>query len=98
MLTDYFYVMCLSRKFQCALVLFKGFLFDNLHLQMVTGLDRGSALQITLFDYSFITPQPIRVVGVLFSPMVSRWVGGRPGGGVGGGGRKKFVRAVSQKP
>ena len=36
----------------------------------------------------FFTPQPLRAVGVLFSPMVSRWAGGR----------KKFVRAVSQKP
>ena len=35
------------------------------------------------------TPQPLRAVGVLFSSMVSGWVGGR---------RKKFVRAVSQKP
>ena len=26
------------------------------------------------------TPQPLRAVGVLFSPMVSRWVGGRAGG------------------
>ena len=34
------------------------------------------------------TPQPLRAVGVLFSPMVSRWAGGG----------KKFVRAVSQKP
>ena len=32
------------------------------------------------------TPQPLRAVRVLFSPMVSRWVGG-----------KKFVWAVSQK-
>ena len=35
-----------------------------------------------------VTPQPIRAVGVLFSPMVSRWAGGT----------KKFVPAVSQKP
>ena len=34
------------------------------------------------------TPQPLRAVGVLFSPMVSGWAGGR----------KKFDRAVSQKP
>ena len=26
------------------------------------------------------TPQPLRAVGVLFSPMVSGWTGGRPGG------------------
>ena len=37
---------------------------------------------------SIFTPQPLRAVGVLFSPMVSGWAGGR----------KKFVRAVSQKP
>ena len=28
----------------------------------------------------FFTPQPLRAVGVLFSPMVSGWAGGRPGG------------------
>ena len=27
------------------------------------------------------TPQPLRAVGVLFSPMVSGWAGGRAGGG-----------------
>ena len=27
-----------------------------------------------------VTPQPLRAVGVLFSPMVSGWAGGRPGG------------------
>ena len=42
-------------------------------------------LCIYLFIYCFIcictlfTPQPLRTVGVLFSPMVSRWAGGRPG-------------------
>ena len=40
----------------------------------------------------FITPQPLRAVGVLFSPMVSGWAGGRAAGG------KEFVRTVSQKP
>ena len=30
------------------------------------------------------TPQPLRAVGVLFSPMVSGWAGGRPVGRVGG--------------
>ena len=34
------------------------------------------------------TPQPLRAVGVLFSPMLSGWAGSG----------KKFVRAVSQKP
>ena len=38
------------------------------------------------------TPQPLRAVRVLFSPMVSGWVSGRAGGG------KKFVWPVSQKP
>ena len=41
------------------------------------------------------TPQPLRAVGVLFSPMVSGWAGGRAGGWAAG---KEFVRAVSQKP
>ena len=27
--------------------------------------------------FMFFTPQPLRAVGVLFSPMVSRWAGGR---------------------
>ena len=41
-------------------------------------------------DYNslIITPQPLRAVGVLFSPMVSRWAAFG----------KKFVWAVSQKP
>ena len=38
-------------------------------------------LKETLF---LVTPQPLRAVGVLFSPMVSGWAGGRPGGRVGG--------------
>ena len=44
-------------------------------------------------SYSFITPHPLRAVGVLFSPMVSRW-------SVGWGGRQweKVCLAVSQKP
>ena len=41
----------------------------------------------------FFTPQPLRAVGVLFSPVVSGWVGG--GGGGGGGG--EFVQPVCQK-
>ena len=35
------------------------------------------------------TPQPLRAVGVLFSPMVSGWAGGRPGGWAGG--RREIV-------
>ena len=30
--------------------------------------------------FGFITPQPLRAVGVLFSPMVSGWAGGRASG------------------
>ena len=33
-----------------------------------------------LIVLSVFTPQPLRAVGVLFSPMVSRWVGGGAGG------------------
>ena len=40
----------------------------------------------------FISPQPLRAVGVLFSPMVSGWAAGLAGGG------KKFVWPVSRKP
>ena len=29
---------------------------------------------------NFITPQPLRAVGVLFSPMASRWAGEQSGG------------------
>ena len=45
----------------------------------------------SMYALKLFTPQPLRAVGVLFSPMVSRWAGGQAGGG------KKFVRAVSQK-
>ena len=31
-------------------------------------------------DALLFTPQPLRAVGVLFSPMVSGWVGGRAAG------------------
>ena len=51
---------------------------------------------IFLTFITVFTPQPLRAVGVLFSPMVSGWAGGSPVGWAGGG--KKFVRAVSQKP
>ena len=44
----------------------------------------------------FFTPQPLRAFGVLFSPMVSGWAGGRLVKWAGGG--KKFVQAVSPKP
>ena len=32
----------------------------------------------------FFTPQPLRAVGVFFSPMVSGWAGGRTSGQAGG--------------
>ena len=35
---------------------------------------------LSLSSLAFFTPQPIRAVGVLFSPMVSGWAGGRLGG------------------
>ena len=38
------------------------------------------------------SPQPLRAVGVLFSPMVSGWEGVRRGG------QENLVRAISQKP
>ena len=44
------------------------------------------------FQLQFFTPQPLRTVRVLFSPMVSGWAGGPAGSG------KKFAQAVSQKP
>ena len=34
----------------------------------------------TLLVLAIFTPQPLRAVGVLFSPMVSGWAGGRAGG------------------
>ena len=53
-----------------------------------TDIGEGGALSLFCFskDLLFL---PHRAVRVLFSPMVSRWVAN---------GRKKFVRAVSQKP
>ena len=49
---------------------------------------KGHWLTFKHCNVSLFTPQPLRAVGVLFSPMVSGWAGGG----------KKFVRAVSQKP
>ena len=40
-------------------------------------------------DMYIFTPQPLRAVKVLFSPMVSGWAGGW---------HEKFVRALSRKP
>ena len=39
------------------------------------------------FVFIVFTPQPLRAVGVLFSPMVSGWAGGRAGVRAGGGKR-----------
>ena len=63
---------------------------------VVTGFQGVPYFKVTLnshvlksyVEFKFFTPQPLRAVGVLFSPMVSGWAGGG----------KKFVRAVSQKP
>ena len=51
---------------------------------------------------TIFTPQSLRAVRVLFSPMVSGRAGGRGGGGGGGGGwvgwRREIVfRAISRK-
>ena len=35
---------------------------------------------VNLIFLVFFTPHPLRAVGVLFSPMVSRWAGGRAAG------------------
>ena len=45
------------------------------------------AIENLLYICMVFTPQPLRAVGVLFSPFVSGWAGGG----------NKFVRAVSQK-
>ena len=44
-------------------------------------MHRHGAHIYNTFTSHIFTPQPLRAVGVLFSPMVSGWVGGRPGGG-----------------
>ena len=36
---------------------------------------------LQLINDTVFTPQPLRAVGVLFSPMVSGWAGGWAGGG-----------------
>ena len=52
-------------------------------------LDPGRYCCHYLTIIGFLTAQPLRAVGVLFSPMVSGWAGKR---------REKFVWPVSQKP
>ena len=54
---------------------------------------RLALLEITFF--LVFTPQTLRAVGVLFSPMVSGWTGVQEGRWVVN--RKKSVQAVSQK-
>ena len=49
---------------------------------------RGSIRSVYEAKWTIFIPQPLRAVGVLFSPMVSGWAGGG----------KMFVRVVSQKP
>ena len=51
-----------------------------------------SSFMTLLVVLTVFTPQTLGAVGVLFSPMVSGWVGIQVGGG------KKFVRTVPQKP
>ena len=65
------------------------------HAQLVASTSTGGQEFVSKQDFdkllsrfNIFTPQPLRAVGVLFSPMVSGWVGGG----------KKFFRAVSQKP
>ena len=69
---------------------------------LVIGFQRSSffALLEVHFKVIIFTPQLLRAVGVLFSPMVSGWAaGGRPGGRAGGrAAGKEFFRAVSRKP
>ena len=57
-----------------------------------TGNIFWSPLNFFFFLNIIFTPQPLRAVGVLFSPLVSGWMGGRAGGG------KKIVRSISRKP
>ena len=45
---------------------------------------------------TFITPQPLRAVGVLFSPMVSGWAGGRASCRVGGRREKVCPGCISE--
>ena len=48
------------------------------------------------FSDPVFTPQPLRAVGVLFSPMVSGWAGGQAGGRVGGRGQKVCLGCISE--
>ena len=58
---------------------------NDVHLNLTSY--QNKSIQLFIF-FPFFTAQPLRAVGVWFSPMVSRWVGGG----------EKFVRAVSQEP
>ena len=60
--------------------------------QVFRSLIPGSRYRFTSQDVTgkvIFTPQPLRAVGVLFSPMVSGWAGGRPVGRAGGRRREK---------
>ena len=48
--------------------------FNSLNMTIWTFTING---MFTTIYTSLCTPRPLRAVGVLFSPMVSRWVGGR---------------------
>ena len=56
--------------------------------QYVTGLAGGNTGWL-------LTPQPLTAVGVLFSPIVSGWVGSRTGGQVAG---KSLSGVVGMQP
>ena len=44
-------------------------------------VDTPKSFSLKLPFHFIFTPQPLRAVGVLFSPMVSGWAGGWAGGG-----------------
>ena len=48
------------------------------------------------FPVIVFTPQPLRAVGVLFSPMVSGWAGGRAVGQAGGRREIVFPGCISE--
>ena len=63
-------------------------IWNDLH-DDVCSVTSLSLFRKKLTTYLFTKAYPLRAVGVLFSPMMSGWAGGR---------REKFVRPVSQKP
>ena len=70
-------------------------LFQNNASAILIG-EKKLFFRFKTFFTSLFTPQPLRAVGVLFSPMVSGWAGVLAGGRIGGWREKVCPGCISE--